>query len=95
MRYIQALAIRASRGAVDLEKDRAKAAGVAQVTGRLNALLNALSPEASEQKRRALEALFWMIEEYKVSIYAQELGTAMRVSPKRLEEKIAEVGRMA
>jgi ATP-dependent helicase HrpA len=95
VRYIQALAIRASRGAVDLEKDRVKAAGVAQVTGRLNALLNALSPETSEQKRRALEALFWMIEEYKVSIYAQELGTAMRVSPKRLEEKIAEVERMA
>jgi ATP-dependent RNA helicase HrpA len=80
---------------VDLEKDRAKAAGVAQVTGRLDGLLNALSPEASEQKRRALEALFWMIEEYKVSIYAQELGTAVRVSSKRLEEKIAEVGRMA
>ena len=95
VRYIQALAIRARRGAVDLEKDRVKAAGAAQVTGRLNALLNTLSPEASEQKRQALEALFWMIEEYKVSIYAQELGTAMRVSPKRLEEKIAEVGRMA
>ncbi|MBI5581909.1 MAG: ATP-dependent RNA helicase HrpA [Deltaproteobacteria bacterium] len=94
VRYIQALATRARRGAVDLEKDRVKAAGVAQITGRLNALLKALSPEASEQKRRALEALFWMIEEYKVSIYAQELGTAMRVSPKRLEEKIAEVGRM-
>jgi ATP-dependent helicase HrpA len=94
VRYIQALAIRARRGAVDLEKDRVKAAGAAQVTGRLNALLNTLSPEASEQKRQAIEALFWMIEEYKVSIYAQELGTAMRVSPKRLEEKIAEVGRM-
>jgi len=36
-----------------------------------------------------------MIEEFKVSIYAQELGTATRVSPKRLEEKIAEVERMA
>jgi ATP-dependent helicase HrpA len=95
VRYIQALATRAQRGAVDLEKDRAKAAGAAPVTGRLNALLNALSPEASEQKRRALEALFWMIEEYKVSIYAQELGTAMRVSPKRLQEKMAEVERMA
>ncbi len=95
VRYIQALATRANRGAVDLEKDRVKAAGVAQVTRRLNALLNTLSPETSEQKRRALEALFWMIEEYKVSIYAQELGTATRVSPKRLEEKIAEVERMA
>ena len=65
------------------------------VSERLDLLLKTLRPDSSAEKRRALEELFWMIEEYKVSIYAQELGTAMRVSPKRLEEKIAEVERMA
>ncbi len=34
-----------------------------------------------------LEQLHWMIEEYRVSIFAQELGTALRVSPKRLDEQ--------
>jgi hypothetical protein len=28
-----------------------------------------------------------MVEEYKVSLFAQELGTAQPVSPKRLDEQ--------
>ena len=31
----------------------------------------------------------WMIEEFKVSLFAQELGTAQPVSAKRLDEKLA------
>jgi hypothetical protein len=30
-----------------------------------------------------------MVEEYKVSLFAQELGTAFPVSPKRLDEQIS------
>ena len=26
----------------------------------------------------------WMLEEYRVSLFAQELGTAQRISPRRL-----------
>ncbi|HNX05187.1 MAG TPA: ATP-dependent RNA helicase HrpA, partial [Opitutales bacterium] len=36
-----------------------------------------------------IEALRWMIEEYKVSIFAQNLGTAVPVSEKRLDEMVA------
>jgi ATP-dependent helicase HrpA len=36
-----------------------------------------------------------MIEEYNVSIFAQELKTVGPMSPKRLEEKIGEIERMA
>jgi ATP-dependent helicase HrpA len=49
----------------------------------------------SDEKRKALEALFWLIEEYKVSVFAQELKTAIPVSKKRLEEKFAQIMRMA
>ena len=28
----------------------------------------------------------WMLEEFRVSLFAQSLGTSMRVSEKRLEE---------
>jgi ATP-dependent helicase HrpA len=35
-----------------------------------------------------------MIEEYKVSVFAQELKTAAPMSPKRLDEKIREIERM-
>ena len=29
----------------------------------------------------------WMLEEYRISLFAQELGTAFRVSPRRLEDQ--------
>ena len=36
--------------------------------------------------------LRWMIEEYRVSLFAQDLGTAAKVSPKRLEEQARKAG---
>ncbi|MGA8180448.1 MAG: DUF3418 domain-containing protein, partial [Desulfobacterales bacterium] len=94
-RYIKALAIRAERGMVDLEKDRAKSDAVAIFTERLNQLLKGLSETASEEKKAAVEALYWLIEEYKVSIFAQELKTSVPVSSKRIEDKFKEIERMA
>lgn len=35
----------------------------------------------------------WMLEEYRVSLFAQKLGTSMPVSPKRLEQQWAKIGR--
>jgi ATP-dependent helicase HrpA len=32
-----------------------------------------------------------MVEEFKVSIFAQELGTAFPISPKKLDEALAEI----
>ena len=34
-----------------------------------------------------------MVEEYKVSLFAQELGTAFPVSPKRLDEQRQRLGK--
>ena len=39
----------------------------------------------------ALSEFRWMIEEYRVSVFAQPLGTAVKVSPKRLETQWAKV----
>jgi len=94
-RYIQAAAIRARRAAVDFEKDQSKAKGIVKFSEGLNRLLGELSPRASDEKRQAVEEFFWMIEEYKVSVFAQELKTAIPISAKRLEQKLGEVGRMA
>jgi ATP-dependent helicase HrpA len=41
-----------------------------------------------------VEAFFWMIEEYKVSVFAQEVGTDGPVSVKRLNKLIGEIERM-
>jgi ATP-dependent helicase HrpA len=94
IRYVQAIALRARRGVVDLEKDQAREKELSIHTDRLTALLGELTPSVSDEKRHAIEAFFWQIEEYKVSLFAQELGTAVPVSKKRLDKRFQEIQRM-
>ncbi len=94
VRYIRAVEIRAQRALVDFEKDRAKSEIIRRFTTRLDAWLADLPQSASAEKRRALEDYFWLIEEYKVSVFAQELKTAVPVSAKRLEQKLKTIERM-
>ncbi|MGD9373489.1 MAG: DUF3418 domain-containing protein, partial [Desulfobacterales bacterium] len=93
-RYIRALKVRAQRAMVDFEKDKAKAMEIKTYTDGLNNLLNQLALSTSPEKRKAIEAYFWMVEEYKVSIFAQELKTAVPVSAKRLQQKLKQIERM-
>jgi ATP-dependent helicase HrpA len=93
-RYLQAVAIRAYRAAVDFDKDRAKSKEIIRFSEKLNQMLKALSPAVSNEKRQAIESYFWMLEEFKVSVFAQELKTAIPVSAKRLDQKLKEIDRM-
>jgi ATP-dependent helicase HrpA len=94
VRYVKALMTRAQRAPLDFEKDRAKATEVGRFADGLEQLLNALSPAASAEKRQAIEDYFWMLEEYKVSVFAQELKTAVPISAKRLKDKLGQIERM-
>ena len=40
-----------------------------------------------------LEMFRWMIEEYRVSLFAQRLGTSMKVSPQRLDKQFEKIKR--
>ena len=40
----------------------------------------------SESQQSAVQELYWMLEEYKVSLFAGELRTAIPVSSKRLDK---------
>jgi len=93
-RYIKAVSIRAQRAMVDFEKDQAKAKEIRVFTDSLDAILQELSPKSSPEKRTATEEFFWLIEEYKVSTFAQELKTSVPVSKKRLAKKLGEIERM-
>jgi ATP-dependent helicase HrpA len=42
-----------------------------------------------------LENLRWLLEEYRVSIFAQELGASEPVSPKLLDSLLAEIESLA
>ena len=94
-RYLRAMAVRAERGAYNVEKDRRKAAAAEVFVTALQKMTEALSPHSSREKREALDAYRWMIEEFKVSLFAPELKTAYPVSQKRLEAKVREIERMA
>jgi ATP-dependent helicase HrpA len=93
-RYLAAMAQRAEKAAVDWEKESARAAVAARYMKRVRELATGLGPGASAAKREALEDLYWMVEEFKVSLFAQTLGTACPVSEKRLDRLAEELERM-
>ena len=94
IRYLKAISLRAERGLVDFERDQSKAEHVRVYTRQLNDLLGGLSMETSKDKRREIEAFFWLIEEYKVSLFAQEVKTPVPISKKRLDIKLKEIEQM-
>ncbi|PIP41846.1 MAG: ATP-dependent RNA helicase HrpA [Desulfobacterales bacterium CG23_combo_of_CG06-09_8_20_14_all_51_8] len=94
VRYINALIRRTERGRADLDKDRKKAAELKPFAESLKDMIEGLTPAASAEKRSAVEAYYWMIEEFKVSLFAQELKTAYPVSVKKLNEEIHRISRM-
>ena len=62
------------------------------VANQLAATIKAGGPRPDALRIPAIAAYRWMLEEYRVSLYAQELGTAVPVSAKRLEEQWSKVG---
>jgi len=90
-RYICALEIRAGRGLFHLEKALDRTREIQSFTTEWQTLKNDISSLTSAEKKAAIDELFWLIEEYKVSLFAQELKTPFPVSGKRLEKKIAEI----
>jgi ATP-dependent helicase HrpA len=93
-RYVRALALRAERGAVHLEKALSRAAEIRELSDRRREIGEGLPSYASEEKRKAIDDLIWMIEEYKVSLFAQELKTPFPISRKRLDARMEEIERM-
>ncbi len=90
-RYIQAIKTRILRLENDFEKDQAKACKVKVFQEGLNTLIKELSDTTSKEKRDGLEDFFWFIEEFKVSLFAQELKTPFPVSEKRLKTVFSKI----
>jgi ATP-dependent helicase HrpA len=94
VRYIQALSLRAERGLINIEKDRIKSLEVELFARQLNKVIGALSPQTSQEKRQAVEAFYWMLEEFKISVFAQEIKTAHPISAKRLKAQLKKINDM-
>ena len=78
-RYLDAMALRAERALRDPAKDQAR---MLELTPFVQALDAARATPAFADPR--WQALRWELEELRVSLFAQELGTAIPVSAKRL-----------
>lgn len=88
-RYLKALLTRVERASVNPAKDQERARLLAPYADQVRQWMAA--PPSTEEGRQLASEFRWMVEEYRVSLFAQELGTAQPVSPKRLDEMMARV----
>jgi len=92
-RYLKALATRRERAKLNPVKDQERAQLIAPYLAKLKALRDQTTKSADV--RQLVEEFRWMVEEYKVSLFAQELGTAVPVSPQRLDQLLQTSGLVA
>jgi len=85
-RYLKALLLRMERAKLNPLKDQERVQQIAPYLARLKSLGE--NPPKSAEWRQRLNDFRWLVEEYKVSVFAQELGTAVPVSPPRLERQL-------
>jgi ATP-dependent helicase HrpA len=93
-RYLKAMKLRADRWRQNPAKDVERAAQLAPYVaalaklsgvGRVPASANSMRGEGTPPTSEEAEALRWLVEEFRVSLFAQELGTAEPVSAVKLE----------
>jgi ATP-dependent helicase HrpA len=84
-KYVRAAQRRTERLRNDVERDRKLQAQLAPYQAALSALDRSADAGRPAPER---ERLRWMIEEFRVSLFAQELRTLQPVSAKRLDEQL-------
>jgi len=87
-RYLKALALRGERALRDPVRDQAR---MLEVKPFVDALAHAL--DTGEADAPGWQALRWDLEELRVSLFAQELGTRGGVSPKKLAQRLSQLRR--
>lgn len=88
-RYLRALAQRAEKLPVDPNKDRVRSLLFAKLEEDWQGLYK-LVPKGDEPPQ-ALNDFRWYLEEFRVSTFAQQLGTAFPVSEQRLKQRLEEL----
>ncbi|QBI19774.1 ATP-dependent RNA helicase HrpA [Egibacter rhizosphaerae] len=85
-RYAHAVALRLEKARQDPARDRERQSRIAEVQQAYVDLLRRLGPDAGHE----VTEIRWMIEELRVSLFAQQLGTRQRVSEQRILRAIAD-----
>lgn len=96
-RYLKAMRIRLEDMNTDPDRDAARQEAVEELCRALGAALpsGGDDPLATVLRWRPARSVGWMIEEFRVSLFAQRLGTAGPVSAKRIRKAIAALGSRA
>lgn len=89
-RYFEAIVFRIERlASTPVDKDRSQTAEIDHYMAMHDQMQQ--RHEAQSLVDPELEQFRWMIEEYRVSLFAQSLGTSLKVSSSRLEKQFAKV----
>jgi ATP-dependent helicase HrpA len=88
-RYLKALLTRFERAAMNPAKDQERGGQVAPYAEALEKLR--ADKHQTAEKRKLIDEFRWTLEEFKVSVFAQELGTAFPVSAKRLDQQLERI----
>ena len=87
-RYFKALRVRLERAHANPLSDRSKEARFAPYWQAYTEAT--VKKTAKIVNQQALTEYRWMLEEYRISVFAQEIKTSITISTKRLEAKLAE-----
>ena len=86
-RYLKAVSMRLSKVPHMGDKDRSNTELLSQYQLRYRGLLS----KAASKDTVELHLLRWMLEEFRVSVFAQTLGTHIQVSEKRLDKQFEKI----
>ncbi|MGD8162683.1 ATP-dependent RNA helicase HrpA [Pantoea sp. FN0307] len=89
LRYLRAIERRLEKLPVDPHSDRARMLKVEQVQQAWQSWLNKLPPARRDDED--VQEIRWMIEELRVSYFAQQLGTPYPVSDKRILQAMEQI----
>ncbi|WP_455208856.1 ATP-dependent RNA helicase HrpA [Kaarinaea lacus] len=88
-KYLKGIMIRFSKLAQSPQKDQQRLAQLAQYWEQFTEW--AKDPRITQQHNNELNQYHWMLQEMRISLFCQELGTSMKISLPRLNEAVTEL----
>ena len=87
-RFIRGISIRLEKLATQVDKDRRY---IAEIEAFLQPVFEVDGQQFSAELAAAINEFLWLVEEYRISLFAQQLKTRVPVSAKRLDKRWAEL----
>ncbi len=93
-RFAECIQARAQKTVENPMKQEKKNLKFLHYTKALNLQIEQLTPDTSREKSEKIQQFFWMIEEYKISLFVPKIKTRIKVSEKKLDQFLIELTTM-